>query len=393
MSPWKRTYWTIWVANLITALGMMSFLPFFPGHLRSLGVAEGRIELWSGLIFGAAPLSAAFMSPVWGALGDRFGRKLMVLRAMFAIALFVGLMGFARSPWELFALRICQGVFSGFVPPSITLVSVGAPDHRQGQVAGSIQSAMSVGAIGGPMLGALISSAYGTRTVFFGVSVLALTSALVVALFASEQGARRVGDGSGVRGLAGGMLQDFGLLAASRELRAAVILMFVIQFGVGATNPLLELFVEEVTGGGRIGTGALFSILAATTVVAMPLWGRFGDRVGHRRALVLCALASGIVIGLHGVAASFAGLVVGRVLLGASASGAGPISFGVAAAETGPDRRGGAFGVVFSARALSVSLGAISGGAIAAGLGIRGLFALCGVAVLVTLAAIELRGR
>ena len=134
MSPWKRTYWSGWTANLIASIGMMSFLPFFPSLLGELGLT-GKTELavWSGLVFGAAPLSATVMSPIWGALGDRVGRKIMVLRSMVAIALFVGLMGFAETPMQLLLLRVGQGIFSGFIPPSITLVSVGAPADRQGR--------------------------------------------------------------------------------------------------------------------------------------------------------------------------------------------------------------------------------------------------------------------
>ena len=59
MSPWQRTYWTIWTANLITALGMMSFLPFFPVLLRELGVeGDEAVATWTGVLFGAAPLAA-----------------------------------------------------------------------------------------------------------------------------------------------------------------------------------------------------------------------------------------------------------------------------------------------------------------------------------------------
>jgi len=128
MGDWKRTYRAVWLANLITSVGMMSFLPFFPSLLEEMGVdSPVAVRVWAGAIFGAAPLSATLMSPIWGALGDRLGRKLMICRAMIAIAVFVGGMYFAQTPLQLLALRIGQGLFSGFIPPSITLVSVAAP--------------------------------------------------------------------------------------------------------------------------------------------------------------------------------------------------------------------------------------------------------------------------
>ena len=74
MAGWRRTYWTVWTANLVTAIGMMSFLPFFPSLLEEMGLRDrDEIQLWAGIAFGAAPLSATFMSPIWGALGDRLG--------------------------------------------------------------------------------------------------------------------------------------------------------------------------------------------------------------------------------------------------------------------------------------------------------------------------------
>ena len=118
MGNWKRTYRAVWLANLITSVGMMSFLPFFPSLLEEMGVSgDTAVRAWAGAIFGAAPLSATLMSPIWGALGDRLGRKLMVCRAMFAIALFVGGMYFASTPLQLLLMRIGQGLFSGFIPP------------------------------------------------------------------------------------------------------------------------------------------------------------------------------------------------------------------------------------------------------------------------------------
>jgi MFS family permease len=370
---------------------MMSFLPFFPSHLERLGV-EGPAALaaWTGVVFGAAPLSAAFMSPIWGALGDRFGRRLMVLRAMLAITVFVGAMAFARSPWQLLALRLLQGVFSGFVAPSMTLVSIGAPATEQGRIAGSLQVAMSLGAIGGPLWGELVRGVAGQPAVYLSVAGLSAFSALLVLLMASEDASKRRPRDEGplrVGAVLRQSLGDLSELRSSRSLRAAVVLLFWIQFGNGATLPLLELYVRDLgshLGWLPISTAALFSVPAAMNLLAMPLWGRYGDRHGHSSALLRCALASGLMLALHALVLGYEELLAARLLFGAAMAGAGPLAFGVAAAEIPEDRRGGAFGVVFSARALAVSSSAMLGGALAGWLGIRGLFALGGAAVVLS---------
>lgn len=392
MNAWQRTYRAVWIANLATAVGMMSFLPFFPSHLEELGVeGEAAIATWTGVIFGAAPLAAAFMSPIWGALGDRFGRRMMVLRSMFAITLFVGAMAFARDPWTLLALRLGQGVFSGFVAPSLTLVSIGAPAERQGRIAGSLQVAMGLGAVAGPLFGELVREAAGIPAVYLCVALLSGVSGALVLAFASEDHAkRRVHEGGfRVGHLLSASLGDLDELRRNRSLRAAVVVVFWLYFGTGATQPQLELFVRGMDAHFDwvpVSTAALFSLPAAVNLIAMPLWGRVGDARGHSRALALCAAASGVLLVLDAVVVGYEDLLLVRVALGAAMAGAGPLAFGVAAAETPDERRGGAFGLVFSARALAISASSMGGGALVALIGMRGLFAVGGVVVLASLA-------
>jgi DHA1 family multidrug resistance protein-like MFS transporter len=186
-------------------------------------------------------------------------------------------------------------------------------------------------------------------------------------------------------------LGDLAELRASRSLRAAVVLLFFIQFGNGATLPLLELYVRDLSP--RMSwvpesTAALFSVPAAMNLLAMPLWGRHGDRSGPSRALMRCAWMSGILLALHAAVFGYEELIAARLLFGLALAGAGPLAFGVAGVEISEDRRGGAMGVVFSARALAIASSAMLGGALAGWLGIRGLFLCGGAAILIPFWAI-----
>ena len=388
---WRRTFWAVWFSNLIASLGMMSILPFFPGHLEAMGLTDrGLIATWTGLVYGAAPLSAALVSPLWGALGDRYGRRLMILRSLLALFLFVGAMAFATAPWQLLALRVVQGLFSGFFAPSMTLVSTLAPQDQQGRVAGSLQSALIWGGILGPLLGEAVRSHSSVEAVYLMVAGLSAVAALVVFLFAREDAStrqsKRAEQASERRGpwrVLLGSLADIGQLRSNRELRSAVILLFWIQFGIGSTNPQIELFVRDLPANYLTASAAVpFSILAFANLLALKLLGSAGDRLGHRRLLNWCALASALVLMLHAVAPSYEFLLGARVALGFAVAGAGPMAFGVAAAATSAERRGGAMGLVFSARALAVSLSAGIGGWLSAYVGIPGLFALGGLVVL-----------
>ena len=389
MQAWKRTYRVVFVANLVTAIGMMSFLPFFPAYLKAMGVSDdAELKIWSGLVFGAAPFAAALMGPIWGSIGDRSSRKAMVLRAQVAIAVATLCMGFAQSPMTLLLLRIGQGVFSGFVPPSITLVSVAAPQDQQGRIAGTLQSALAAGSVVGPLVGAGLQHVFGLRSVFFFVAAAAFVSALLVVFFADEDRDLRVSiERWSPTSVLRAVGQDLVEVWRFPRMRAAFLFLACVQFGVGASNPLMQLYVEEIWTGSaaRIPdlTSLLFTAVALSSFFATPLWGRLGDRLGHGRVLVRATLLTALVLIGHGFAALFVWLLLLRVALGIGASGVNAAAFGTAGHDTPQELRGSAFGVIFSARALSVSIGAMSGGALATLLGIDGLFWAVGACLFV----------
>ena len=127
-------------------MGLMAFLPVLTIYIgEAYGIRDDdALLLWGGLIYGVAPLSAALLGPVWGALGDRLGKKPMAIRANIAIALTTVFMPLAPSPFVLLVLRAVQGAFAGYVAPAMALVTQDAPPERQGRTIGSLQAAMAL---------------------------------------------------------------------------------------------------------------------------------------------------------------------------------------------------------------------------------------------------------
>lgn len=415
-SSWKRTYWVVWTANLVTSIGMMSFLPFFPSLLAEMGVeGEEAISTWAGVCFAAAPLSATFSAPVWGALGDRFGRKVMVCRAMLAIAVFVGGMGFVQTPLQLLCMRLGQGLFSGFIPPSITLVSIAAPENQQGRVAGNLATALAIGGLVGPMFGGFVATLLGSRqSVFFVVGTLALLSAALVWFGVEEDASKRRTSDGVPRGVAATLrttARDIREVLASPSLRAVVLVVFAMQFGLGSVNPVLELHVQSLFDGAdlegstwqkltgffaskgttleervqTLATSLLFGVMAVASLLALSPWGRYGDRVGHRRALVHCAIIAVVALVVQASTAHYGVLLFGRGMMGLAMAGIGPLAFGLAAGQASVDRRGGAFGVVFSSRTFAVAVGGSIGGLLSPLIGVRGVMLVSSVLLVSTI--------
>src|SRR5512143_1957146 len=106
VTPWQRTLYIMLISQMMTAVGFSSFFPFLPLYVEELGSRTGMsLEFLSGLVFSGQAFTMMLAAPVWGALADRFSRKLMVERACFGGTVILLLMAFAGSAEDLVILR------------------------------------------------------------------------------------------------------------------------------------------------------------------------------------------------------------------------------------------------------------------------------------------------
>jgi DHA1 family multidrug resistance protein-like MFS transporter len=137
LEPWKRNLYALWGTEFFAALGMACVLPFLPFYIRELDVQDPRdVERWSGLVFGGPFFAAIFTGPLWGWLGDRYGRRLMLIRAVIGYSATTFCMAFAATPQQLFLLRILQGGIAGFVAATLAIVSTTTPRKHMGYAMG-----------------------------------------------------------------------------------------------------------------------------------------------------------------------------------------------------------------------------------------------------------------
>jgi MFS transporter, DHA1 family, multidrug resistance protein len=139
VAKWKSTLVASWLAQICSIMGFAIVIPFLPFYVRELGVTDEKaVLLWSGWgLSTSVGLTMALVSPLWGLLADRHGRKMMVMRSMFGGVLVLGLMGLVQNVYQLLALRILQGVLTGTVtaprsPSSAALFRPAARDSRSG---------------------------------------------------------------------------------------------------------------------------------------------------------------------------------------------------------------------------------------------------------------------
>jgi DHA1 family multidrug resistance protein-like MFS transporter len=378
MNVARRNFTAIYISHLSTAVGMAAFIPFIPYYMAELGVTdEAERRIWAGLIVAAAPFMAAMVGPVWGALSDRVGRKIMVLRSLLAITLFVGLMGAVTAPWQMLILRLLQGLFSGFVAAGNTLVSVSTPVERQGKTLGVLQTGLLTGFAAGPLVGGLVGDTVGHRPVFVVTAALAAAAFFVVALLAREdrEAARTERDDAG---LVGGMIRDLAGTLVRREMRFFLGSLFTFRTGLSLMIPVLPVYLIEIGGypEGYRSTAAslLFVAVAVPLILFVAPWGRRADFHGPGRTFVLCTVLGALLFPPYALAGSALALIVMRATQGVVLAGIMPAAYAAVARLTPATRRGASMGLTQSAMQFAMAFGAAVGGVLAALLGVRVLF-------------------
>ncbi len=374
---WQRTLYIAFFAQLTSAVGFSVIFPFLPLYVQTLGSAWGlSVEFLAGLVFSAQALTMMIASPIWGALADRYGRKLMVERATFGGALIIFLMAFPRSAEELVLLRAIQGMITGVVSANSALVAAVAPRERAGYALGLLQTGLAAGVALGPLLGGVLADTFGYRMTFVVTAGLLLFSGIMVWWGVEDRPIE-------ARARAGGrsFWQEWRHVLASPGVVQVYVLRFAARLGRAMLAPILPLLVDALAGG-AVGVATLTGLVTSSRAFAATLttsWlGRLGDRIGHRRMLQAAAVIIGVAYVLHGVAGSVWQLMVLQALVGVGLGGLNPSMAALLARYTRVGEEGAAYGLDNSVVAAARTVAPMVGAGIAVWVGLRGPFFLAG---------------
>ncbi|QMJ02507.1 multidrug efflux MFS transporter [Citrobacter freundii] len=285
MESWRVNLISVWFGCFFTGLAISQILPFLPLYVSQLGVTSHEaLSMWSGLTFSVTFLISAIVSPMWGSLADRKGRKLMLLRASLGMAIAILLQAFATNVWQLFLLRGVMGLTSGYIPNAMALVASQVPRERSGWALSTLSTAQISGVIGGPLMGGFIADHVGLRAVFCITAGLLVVSFMVTLFFIKEGVRPTIKKSERLSGKA---------VFASLPYPALVISLFfttlVIQLCNGSIAPILALFIKSmVPDSGNIAflSGLIASVPGISALISAPRLGKLGDRVGTERILM-----------------------------------------------------------------------------------------------------------
>ena len=381
------------VANLLCGLGFSLSWPFVPLMVRGLGVQE-NLETWVGHMLLVFYLVSFIANPVWGAIADHYGRKMMVLRAMLGMGLAMMIVPFATTPIWFATLFMLIGIFNGYTPAGVALIVGNTPPARIGRAVSYAQTGGMVGQAFGPALGAVLAAMIDRQHWLFWISGgFMVSGGLLVVFFVHE-----------VKQVATGPLR-LQWIGALRELLAVrrmgplfllSCLFSVMWYGSVTKITVFVLQLLEAqspdASAESFWIGAAAMAMAFSMLVGLPLWGRVLDRIGAGRVLMFSAAAAVVTHLPLLVLQTPLQLVLARVAFGLSAAAMPTAIFALLRlhAPKGMDARAISYSTAF--HFFGMGLAPFIAGLISPVFGMRPYFALTIVAMIGGL-ALWLKGQ
>lgn len=387
----RRNVFIMWLANFFISGSLTMVLPFISLYIQTFGnFSDAFVQKWSGWIFGITFVTAFFFSPIWGRIGDKYGRKNILIISATGLALSVLLMGFASSVWHLFFLRFFMGIFTGFIPMSQALISVQTPKEIAGRVLGTLQTGSITGTLMGPILGGTFADTFGYAATFKGVSFTIFLSALIV-FFGIKEVKLKVTNLQKQKDYS--RKEVFTHIFQQPVLLIVMLLSMLVQVAHFSIQPILSLYVAEIHGKANIAfySGLAFSVAGLGNLFMAKRWGAIGDRIGHSKVMIGLLFLAGIVYLPGAWVTTLWQLILLRFLVGLAIGGIIPVRLAYIRNKAPLSMQGEVLGYNTSLRFLGNIAGPALGGTLAGWFGLSsvfyvtsGLLLLSGVLLLTT---------
>lgn len=379
LESWQKNLIVLWFASYIGWASYSMIMPFLPIFLlNDLSTPPETVTYWSGITFSATFLSGIFMSPIWGALADKIGKKKITVFTGFSVGIIYVFYSLIQTPEQLLILRFIHGAVAGFTATSLSLVADSLPKEKLGWGLGLMQVAGSGGSITGPLLGGFLANAFGIRLSFVVAGILFICGAITVHILVKAPPSTNSLKQNTIK-------ENFRIAWKNKPLLYMLTLSSIISMGAMSIQPILPMHIINLQGSSNNAvmiSGILFSLTGITGIIAAPLWGMYGQRKGFRDTLFIVILGIGTIQTLQAFSFNIPSFAIIQLLLGCFVAGAGPSINALLVELAGNDFRGRAFGLATSFNQLGAMLGPLLGGAIGGFLGIKYVFLSAGSLIL-----------
>ncbi|MDY2774959.1 MFS transporter [Streptococcus ruminicola] len=368
-----------WLGNFFTGASFSLVMPFMALYVEELGAPKNKVEWYAGLAVSLSALASALIAPVWGRLADRYGRKPMMVRASLVMTFTMGGLAFVPNVFWLLALRLLNGLFSGYIPNSTALIASQAPKNRSGYALGTLATGMIGGSLIGPLLGGVLAEWLGIRQVFLLVGfILLICNLLTVFLIKEDFKPVAKANAMSTREL-------FSSIKDKQILIGLFVTSMIIQISAQSIAPILTLYIRNLgqTENLMFVSGLIVSALGFSSMLSSSTLGKIGDKIGNHRLLLIALFYSFSMYVLCALARNSLELGIVRFMYG---FGTGALMPSVNSLLTKITPREG-ISRIFSYNQMFMNIGQVVGpfvgSAIATGMGYRSVFYVTSLIVFV----------
>ena len=339
------------------ALGML--LPVVPLYAKRTLDANDAVV---GVVVGALFVSAVLLRPYVGRLGDRHGRRLLIIGGACTVTVSIALYGVVQSVPYLVAARMLTGVGeAAFFVGAATMITDLAPMSRRGEALSYWSVAIYGGLAFGPPLGELVlDHRHYTRTwlVAAGFGLLAVVLAACT----------REVDRPATPPAPGPIVNRY-------ALRPGTVL-FLGLLGLAGFSAFVRLYADDLD---LSGAGGVFLFYGVIVLFVRIVGARLPDTLGSRRAGTLALVGGALGMAIMAAWSSVAGLFVATAVFAFGMSLLYPAILLLALNRAPDTERASVVGTVSSFFDLSQGLGALALGGVAELGGYRSAFAVAAV--------------
>lgn len=345
---------------LCMSIGMLIvIIPLYAND--ELGVGSLGVAIAVGAVSPAILLS----QPLAGRIGDRKGRRVLIVGGALVAAASIAGYALASSLALLVVFRLLTGLGeAALLVGAATLVTDIAPERRRGEALSIYSLGLWAGLALGPLLGELVLGDDRFLAVWLLAAAFCLFAA-AIGSFLPETAPER---------------PEVDPWTRSRIIHPAAIgpglVLAVTVFGFAGLGTFAALYAREL---GMDGAGTVFLVFSMVVVATRIVARKAPDRLGPKRAsgTALLLISAGLLT--IGVWNAPAGLYAGTVVLAFGQALAFPALMTLALSGTPATERSSVVGTFTAFTELGFAIGALSLGVIASHLGYDGLFVACAV--------------
>jgi len=334
---------------------------FIPLYLIEVGHSTpAEAVYWLAVAATAQAICRMVSGPLWGVMSDRYGRKLMYMRALFFLVVTSILFGFITEPWQVVIALALHGLFSGYDGPAVAMLSVSVPDSHFKKSLGLFTALRYLGQSAGPALGAALALAFTYRTTIL-ISA-GLSAIIMLWIFHAVPSDRKAPVPATARSTGTQSASPRPALEPfhpSGQLWLAVFIFGMLVALAQVLRITTPIALRAIEGQDVPGiTGIAFTLGGLASAVGVFLVSGRYFRIGRlRSAMVACTCIAGLAFLGLGVMQASVPFVAVFALISLVQAAMIPTSNMLIAFNTPAARRGTAFGLGGSAQAIAIAVG------------------------------------